>query len=150
MTLDRIVVGLDGSANSDRAAQLAGDLAELSGAEVLVVHATGLLEGLPAEGETRDDRRQRLQRLLETSWSAFVHRPGVDVRCELHDGHPVDVTLAAIERFGADLVVVGSRGVGDAPSHLLGSTSAQLARDTPCPILIVPDSRPAATSLGDD
>lgn len=142
MTLARIVVGLDGSANSDRAAVLAGDLAELSGAGVLAVHATGLLEGLPGEGETRHEHRERMQRMLDTEWSASLHRPGVDVRCELHDGHPVDVTLAAIERFDADLVVVGSRGIGDAPSHLLGSTSAQLARQTPCPILIVPATTP--------
>jgi nucleotide-binding universal stress UspA family protein len=148
MSLARIVVGLDGSANSARAAALTGDLAELSGAQVLAVHAAGLLESLPPRGETRSEHRHWLEQVLETTWSGPLRRAGVVVRCELHDGHPVDVLIAAINRFAADLVVVGSRGTGEAPYLLLGSTSAQLAQDTPCPILIVPDHN-AATAPAD-
>lgn len=139
MTLARIVIGLDGSANSGEAAALVGDLAALSGARVLAVHAVGMLESLPTEGESRSEHRRQLDQMLQTTWSAPLRRPGVEVRCELHDGHPVDVMMAAIARCRADMVVVGSRGIGNAAFGFLGSTSAQLSQDTPCPILIVPD-----------
>lgn len=139
MTLARIVVGLEGSVNSAQAAALVGDVAALSGAQVLAVHAVGLLESQPAEGQTRSEHRHQLEQMLQTTWSGPLRRPGVEVRCELHDGHPVDVMMAAIDRFDADMVVVGSRGIGTVPFGSLGSTSAQLSHDTPCPILIVPD-----------
>ncbi|CAN5432690.1 hypothetical protein BH10ACT1_BH10ACT1_22730 [soil metagenome] len=139
MRLDRIVVGIDGSANSDRAADVAATLADLSGARVLAVHSTGLLEAMPSEGTTAAERRSELRHHLEHEWTDVLRHPDIDVRCELREAAPVDGLLAAISEFDADLVIVGCRGVGVVPTQLLGSTSAQLAIVTPCPILIVPD-----------
>ena len=118
-------------------------LADLSGARVLAVHATGLLEALPKGGGTVAERRIELRRLLEHEWTQVLRHPDINVRCELRESGPVDGLLNAIAEFDADLVIVGSRGIGVVPTQLLGSTSAQLAILTPCPILIVPH-RPAS------
>lgn len=139
MRLDRIVVGVDGSPNSDRAADVAATLADLSGAKVLAVHAAGLLEGMAVGGSSAVDRRAELRHQLEHEWTEVLRHPDISLRCELRESAPVDGLLAAIAGFDADLVVVGCRGVGVVPTQLLGSTSAQLAIVTPCPILIVPD-----------
>jgi nucleotide-binding universal stress UspA family protein len=56
----------------------------------------------------------------------------------VRDGSPVTALLAVAEDEGADLIVVGSRGLGGYPEQLLGSTSTQVAQHAPCPVAIVP------------
>jgi nucleotide-binding universal stress UspA family protein len=50
--------------------------------------------------------------------------------------------VGAAERAGADLVVMGSRGLLGVRSMLLGSVSRLVAQHAPCPVLIVPDAQP--------
>lgn len=145
MRLARIVVGLDGSLESGRAAELAGDLAQATGADVLGVHAVGLLEGAGPDGVDHAVRRRELLARLEGTWAEPLRREGVRSWCELADGNPVESLLAAIDEVDADLVIVGSRGLGTVPTQLLGSTSAQLVCVAPCPVLIVP---PVGRRLG--
>jgi nucleotide-binding universal stress UspA family protein len=140
MRIERIVVGIDGSSNSDRAASVAADLAELAGAEVIAVHAMGLLEDLPDPGETLVDHRAHLRQTFETTWTALIHRTGIRLRCELRDGDPVDAILAVAEECDADVIVMGTSGHGALPEQSLGSTSAQVAATTRRPMLLVPDT----------
>jgi len=60
---------------------------------------------------------------------------------ELRDGNPVLVLLAIARERDADLLVLGSRGLGGFPDQLLGSTSTQVAQQAPCPVVIVPAAR---------
>jgi len=139
MKLRTITVGVDGSRNSDRAASVAADLAELSGAQIIAVHALGLLEGTPDEGDSLFDRRSAVREELETTWTEVLRRTGIKVRCVLRDGSPVMALLAVADESGADLVVVGRRGHGSLAEQVLGSTSAAVANDSRCPVLVVPD-----------
>lgn len=136
-----IVVGLDGSANSHEAVQWAAGLAAALDAEVVAVHALGLLDRLEPDGPMvptqphRDEIAERANGL----WVAPLVDAGVRHRVLLHDGSPVDVVLDVVDEVGADLVVLGSRGIGGSPALLLGSTSSQVAQQSPCPVTIVPD-----------
>lgn len=51
------------------------------------------------------------------------------------DGRPSDVLL--LHAAGAEMVVVGSRGVGGLRGRLLGSVSQRLAQEAPCPVVII-------------
>jgi nucleotide-binding universal stress UspA family protein len=135
----KILVGVDGSRNSDRAASIAGDIAELAGAEVLAIHVIGLLEGRPDPEESRVEHRRSIARLLETRWTEVLRRTGTRVRCELHDGNATTVLLSVAADYGADLIVVGRRGHGSFPEQVLGSTSAAVAATAHCPVLVIPD-----------
>ena len=128
MKIQRMVVGVDGSDNARRAVDWAAGLAALVDAEVIAVHSLGLLE----------HDRQDIKRLFEQDWCAPLSAPGVRSRCELRDGNPVDVLLAAGEEFDADVLVLGSRGLGGFPEQLLGSTSTQVAQHARRPVVIVP------------
>jgi nucleotide-binding universal stress UspA family protein len=139
MWIRRIVVGVDGSRNSDRAASVAGDLAQLTGAEIIAVHSVGLLEGRPASGEDRVDHRNALRQALETTWTETARRTGTRVRCELHDGDAISTLLRAAADAGADLIVVGRHGHRQFPEQVLGSTSAAVAATAHCPVLVIPD-----------
>jgi nucleotide-binding universal stress UspA family protein len=136
-----IVVGLDGSSNSHEAVHWAARLARDLDAEVVAVHALGLLDRLEPDGPMvptqphRDEIAERANGL----WVAPLVEAGVRHRVVLHDGNPVDVVLHVIDEVGADLVVLGSRGIGGSPALLLGSTSSQVAQQSSCPVTIVPD-----------
>lgn len=123
---DRIVVGVDGSAASRAAVDWAVRLRDALGAEVVAVHAVGLLE------------------------AAGAHDPPVEAgsadRVEVADGPAVDVMLRAAERERAALVVVGARGLGDHPERALGSTSLRVLQGARVPTLVVPGT-PASPRL---
>lgn len=143
MEIRRIVVGVDGSRNSDRAASVAADVAQVTGADVVAVHAVGLLEGAPEPGEDRLDHRAGLRSRLETTWTEPARRTGIRVRCELRDGDARSALLGEADACGADLIVVGRHGHRAFPEQVLGSTSAAIAATARCAVLVVPDE-PAA------
>jgi nucleotide-binding universal stress UspA family protein len=138
----RILVGTDGSDNARRALDWAATLAEQAGAEVVAVHCLGLLFHPNASDasdlEPAQPHRDEIRALLDGAWTAPLRAAGVTYRTEMRDGSPVSVLLTVADESAADMVVVGSRGIGGFPGLLLGSTSTQLAQHSPRPVLIVP------------
>ncbi|MER7418506.1 universal stress protein [Micromonospora peucetia] len=138
-----VVVGVDGSAASLVAAEHAARAAVLRSRPLHLVH--GYLHplgygvpinpydvGLPAPTE-------EAQKMLETTAADLVGRcPGLAVEVRQVAGGP-GATLVAESRQ-AELVVVGSRGLGGFAGLLLGSVGTQVAAHAHCPVLVV---RPA-------
>lgn len=139
MQVRRIIVGVDGSMQARHAAEWAADLAHAVDAEVIAVHALGLLHhaatGVPVSSDTH---REEIRTEFEDTWCAPLHDAGVRYRANLREGNPVTALLDSVEEFDADVVVVGSRGVGGFPELLLGSTSTQVAQHARRPVVIVP------------
>jgi nucleotide-binding universal stress UspA family protein len=143
MAIRRIVVGLDGSEPSRRAAEWAAGLAATLAAEVVGIHALGLLHHTSAGVLVPSDtHRDEIRDQLETSWCAPFRDATVHYRAELREGNPVAALLELADDVDADLVVVGSRGVGGFPGLLLGSTSTQVAQHAHRPVVIVPEPAP--------
>lgn len=136
----QIVVGVDGSPGSRQAMRWAGRLARLLDAEVVVVHAIGLLEERHAPGASVAQRRAELRTLVEDEWCAPLATADCPHRIEVRDGSPVDVLLRVAEASGAALVVTGCRGVGGNTALALGSTSLKLLQAARLPVLVVPES----------
>ena len=143
MTFERIVVGVDGSDNAARAVDVAASLAALADAKVVAVHAIGLLEGGGDEVQSPADRHVAVREALEQRWCKALGKAGVRTSYELRYGNPVVVLLAVAEEIRADLLVLGSRGLGGFPELLLGSTSTQVAQFAHCPVVIVPAPSPS-------
>ncbi|MEO5902310.1 MAG: universal stress protein [Ilumatobacteraceae bacterium] len=142
-----ILVGLDGSEPSRRAAEHAVVIAEMFHAELIGVHAVGLLDVWPdADEPTPRNSHDHVRTLMETDWSAPLRRSSAAWRLELRDGLPVDTMLDAIRDFHADLVVVGTRGSGGSVVGMLGSTSAKIVERSPVPVLVVPSPGDGAGS----
>ena len=127
-----IVVGVDGSVHANHALRWAASLGRALGAEVTAVHAVGLLE---AQEERLGDASAAAS--ATPSWWRPTEAPDV-ARLLVLDGDPVSVVLRSAEELGADLIVVGSRGMGDRPELLLGSTSTQVAQRAAVPVVVVP------------
>jgi nucleotide-binding universal stress UspA family protein len=145
--VQRVLVGMDGSENAQRALGWAMLLARQLEAELIAVHAIGLLahlgEGPPVPSHSH---LAELRHALEREWGAPLDASGITHRFLLQDGAPVPVILSAAVREGIDLIVLGSRGTGGFAELLLGSTSHQVAEHATCPVLIVPPETPNLSS----
>jgi nucleotide-binding universal stress UspA family protein len=139
MKLDRILVAVDGSDNSLAAVVWVAGLAAATGAEVVAVHALGLLDRLDGgEQVPSQANRDEITRRFEDDWCAPLDAAGVRSRRIVRDGNPVSVVLVAADDEDVDLIVLGSRGLGGYPELLLGSTSTQVAQHSSRPVTIVP------------
>jgi nucleotide-binding universal stress UspA family protein len=131
-----IAVGYDGSPGAQVAARFAFELANQLGANVVLVHAVGLL------GRTEDEQ---VVRDLEETALVLANEVGIDARraqWHVSQGDPCSALLrAAKPPVDADLVVVGSRGHRNDAGLPLGSTSHELAEHAEHPLVIVPVPR---------
>ncbi|WP_104062085.1 universal stress protein [Arthrobacter sp. 4R501] len=133
----RIVVGVDGSAPSRLALEWAVNEARLRHGEVKAVTAwqfppvTVGMEGLVHDPEIFPQAARRLQ----DEALRRVDSGGMKVTGDVVQGNTAGVLLKAAEN--ADLVVVGSRGLGGFTGLLLGSISTQLVHHSPSPVLVV-------------
>ena len=143
----RIVVGIDGSETAYRAFQWAVDAGRVYQASVEVVHAWGvLLTAAEPFGPVMfdvaplaDAARHMLDAVVESADTSGLPAP---VTRTLSSGNAAASILHAAER--ADLVVVGSRGLGGFKGLVLGSVSHHIAHHAMCPVVVVP---PTAASL---
>ena len=139
-----IVVGVDGSAQSERALTWAVDEATVHGDDLLLVHAwayPGILTisygGPTVPVFTRDDIEKLSHDLLERAADQARRRaPGLVVTTRLEQGHPGAALVEAAR--GARMLVVGSRGLGGFKGLLLGSVSTSCVHHATCPIVIIP------------
>jgi nucleotide-binding universal stress UspA family protein len=126
-----IVCAVGGSAHAAAAAEVAGRLARLIGARLVLAYvepAGPPLTPSPAAG--RGESPLQHARLLIP--------PSVEVDLAVRRGDPVHEIDALADTLGAELIVVGSRGWGPSRAAVLGSVSGELARSAGRPILIVP------------
>jgi len=137
-----LVVGVDGSPHAAAALEWAAALAGDLGAEVVAVYALGLLAHLPTGEEPAQGHRREIDEELRGPWTEVLRARGVGYRTEVVDGNPVIALMAAADRHGARMVVVGRRGTGGFPGLQLGSTSHQLAQHAEIPVAIIPGARP--------
>src|SRR4051812_41292371 len=137
-----LVVGWDASPQARAALAAAVRLAR--GGRVVAVHVREPRHGRPSArwqelAEMDADLRSRA--LLDEAGSGAVALDGCTLELRSADGAPAGALLDVAEEIGADAVVVGSRGLGDAAS-LVGSVSATLLRDARLPVLVAPPPTP--------
>jgi len=134
-----VLVGVDGSDNSQRALAVAAQLAHALGAEVCAVHALGLMTMIDGHKVPSHDHRDEIEVLLTQLWCAPLQSvDGLKWTAHLRDGNPAEVLLHVADEIDAALMVVGARGVGGNPNLMLGSTSHHVVHHGLCPTVVVP------------
>ena len=134
-----VVVGYDGSENARAAVDHAARLAGPQG-KVYVVHAYGPPPdwlGFPNYQRVLDDHRSRGEAVLDALVMTDDPLLRTEFETELIGEPAVDALLAVAEARDADLVVVGTRGLGRLRATL-GSVSHDLLHRTARPVLVVP------------
>jgi nucleotide-binding universal stress UspA family protein len=132
-----VIVGVDGSANAQRALALAAEIAQRFDLDLAVFHAIGMMTVIEGRHVPSEGHRDDLERLLRVEWcAALAGRRELRWRAELVYGSPADVLMKMGAGLDASFVVVGSRGVGD--ELALGSTSHHVVHHCDRPVVVVP------------
>jgi nucleotide-binding universal stress UspA family protein len=151
----RIIVGVDGSEQSQAALGWALGQAELVGADLVLAHTwnpdsyatpamAGVVPDMIQAGALNDEAEELAQAWLDDLVAATVARTTASVSGVLASGSPAGHILDLSAE--ATMVVVGNRGRGGLRSAVLGSTSQQIAHHAQCPVVVVRDSAAAAAN----
>ncbi|MGH8957589.1 MAG: universal stress protein [Acidimicrobiia bacterium] len=139
-----IVVAVDGSDQSQRAADLAATLASIHQSRLVLLTVVRPPEGWwgvtgqPPSPEALSEALVEGQQEILRQTESRTDLTKVDHSTVEELGDPTSVILAACERESADLLVVGRRGAGLVERMVMGSVADRLAHHSPVPILIVP------------
>ncbi|GAA1899290.1 universal stress protein [Streptantibioticus ferralitis] len=141
-----IVVGADASAGAETALDWAVDDAAKRRAQLRIGHAWSLATHLLPDadrGHLVEAAQKAAEELVErAARRALARRPELDVTAEPLPGEPAVNLLSMAD--GADLLVVGARGLGRFEPVLLGSVSETVAAHATCPVAVVRSTGSAA------
>lgn len=129
----RVVVGVDGSPSSRRALRFALQEALATDASVVLLHARGA--GAPS-GDAASDRRS--EEVVSGVLAEVVDErtEHLDISTVRVEGDPVEALVAAGAE--ADLIVVGSRGLGGVRGLVMGSVSQGVLHRAGIPVAVLP------------
>ena len=139
----KILVATDGSPGSRLAARTAVELSKMFGAELHLVHVFSVRESGDVLGESfeeaavlREEDAQWARELLDGQVKQIAEAGGRVCEAHLRCGES-DVEVVELgEEIGADLIVVGSRGLSPL-RRPIGSVSSSIAAHAHCPVLVV-------------
>ena len=142
----RIVVGTDGSETASEAVRQATGLAKATGASLDIVSA---FEPIPAERLREEEQevpgdvayavgpREDVNQILEGACRE-AKQAGVEVQQHPREGEAADAILDVAEEVGADLIVVGNKGMTGARRLLpIGAVPNKVIHHLPTAVLIV-------------
>ena len=150
--LKTILVPIDGSDSSIRAMNVGLDIALKFNSKVVImnviretifpkIRARDVLYSAPTEGyveysnKVREVRNILLKEALEDAQKYVDYKLEIDTI--LLEGNPAEMILAEADAINADLIVIGSRGLGGIRELLMGSVGSAVVKGSKVPVTIV-------------
>ncbi|MCW6167327.1 MAG: universal stress protein [Thermoplasmatales archaeon] len=134
-----IVVGFDGSPAAGRAMSLALEIARAGGGRIYLVHAQ---ERDPEQAEpATEEESVSVEQAIAAAVAGWAERAAgasIPFTAVQRDRPAAELLRSVAKEVGADLVVVGTRGLGPASKAWLGSVSSSLLTPAERPVLVVP------------
>ncbi len=141
---ETLLVPVDFSPHSDKALDCALGLAKAFGSKVHLIHAYHLPIQIAGPDQVvipqdfwravRDSAARKLEKTVQK-----VKVASVDAETHLAEMPPVQAINQTAEKIGADLIVMGTRGLTGLKHVLLGSVAERTIRTAPCPVMTVKD-----------
>jgi nucleotide-binding universal stress UspA family protein len=134
----KILVGFDGSPQSEKATDSAISLAQSLDAAVLLFavarppEPATMVEVDAMLDDAREHFEVQFKKIIERAKSA-----GIDLQTDIAVGHPVEQIVHRAEIDRIDLIVLGRRGRSRFEMMLVGSTAEKVLRYAHCPVMVV-------------
>nr|MDO8081600.1 universal stress protein [Candidatus Freyarchaeota archaeon] len=149
--IKKILVALDGSVYSEKVAMYGGDLALRYKAEITLIHVVETPKSIMPVSEVETsysmeeiELTEKLTKQMESvaktllnEYKKDMKNKGLDAKILVEKGNASDIILTVAEDEGYDLIVVGSRGLGNIKRFILGSISDKISKHAHCSVLIV-------------
>ena len=161
--ITKILVGVDGSRNSEKALDYALDIAEKFSASILILHVfqpppefgfgyqANMLSQYSASGYPQDAiggqpdlsafikdlRKVHESILFKAGERAVKLKPMLKITTELREGNTPSEIIETAAKGGFDLIVVGHMGESEIKEFLLGSTSERVVHQARSAVLVV-------------
>ena len=141
--IKHILVAIDGSDSSRKAARFAHDLAQQTNARITLLFvlepprmiALGFLDSELISGSQRSPEEFEAVRRLLDEVASDLPKAQVDKLVEI--GRPADTIVAQADALGADHLVIGARGLNPGGKWLLGSVSDRVVQHAGRPVTVV-------------
>lgn len=142
MSFSKILVPVDGSAGADKAVRFAADLAEATGSTLTFLHvydasAVAIMGMSSLSGAEVDAAIERVSRSYLDQARKLVDERRLEIRTAAKVGHAAEEIVEYAREDGADLIVMGSRGMTAFKGLLIGSVSDQVVHHSTCPVTVV-------------
>ena len=136
---EKILLAADGSDHALHATQIAAELARNPNAkELRVVVAYDMIPpyfGEPNMQIAIDARMEEAKTVMQKTIEAIGKVP-CEIHTELIEGSAAEAIIDVANTRKSNVIVMGSRGLGELAGLLLGSTSQKVVSHAPCPVLI--------------
>lgn len=144
----RILLPTDGSGNAERAGEYAISLADLSGADIIVLN---VIDTYYLNAITQPDIRESVDEELRASVKKAIERfeekieenkcngtcQNVNFKILIKEGKPADVILKTIDEEKIDQVVIGKSGKHGLERFLLGNTTERVLKEAKVPVNVI-------------
>ncbi len=134
-----IIIGVDGSEAGWRALKYARNVAEKYDAKLIMVHAyprTSDLHDCDGYDSLLSERKDNGQKIIEIG-RKLLGVSSETVEEDLLEGPAADAILSVAQVRNADLVVIGSRGMGAIKGMIFGSVATKVSQHADCPVMVV-------------
>jgi nucleotide-binding universal stress UspA family protein len=143
----KILVAVDGSRYSNHAVDFAVDLVKQGQASVMILHVIRNLSlpeeilAMMARGEVTESRLELLQDsaeiIVDNAREKFQNAGITDIKTEYLIGSPASTIASYAEENGADLIVLGHRGISSESDEMLGGVVRKLTNISKVSCLVV-------------
>lgn len=139
MNVKTILLPVDGSVHSDKAAEYAADMAKTMNAAIVLLHCR---KAVPADlGEPNVQQvLERYTKEAETILKPYrdlLESRNIPIRETIIGGRPGEAIADVAEAEKADMVVMGSKGKSDLEGLIVGSVTHKVLHTAHCPVLVV-------------
>jgi nucleotide-binding universal stress UspA family protein len=152
----KVLLAYDGSVEGRLALREGARLAQICGAEVILLAVVDFSTFVPMEAATvpiMESERRKFEEVLAEG-AQRLEALGISPTTRLEVGSPAAQIGAVAREYGADLVVVGHRRQGALARWWFGSTSSYLTDSVDCTVLIarkaISDAEFASFTAGED
>lgn len=134
--IKRVLCGYDFLPNSQRAVEVAVEIANKTGAEVEVLHAD-YDEWFSHLKDVYKEVFKKKTKLLEDLKKEIKAKYGVEVEVKIEKGKPEKILKKEIENFKPDLTILGKRKSTEIKRMFIGTVAMKIVKNSPTPILVI-------------
>lgn len=140
---NQILIAVDGSDHSRRAATVGLEFTTAYDADIDVLHAIEDPSSATSASDENQGHHGDTDEIL-ADISEMATDVGVTVETHAVEGQPPEVIVSHANEAGADLIVLGRQGRTGVGEQVLGSVTDRVLRNTDVPVLVVPSSDPTS------